>query len=305
MISKVISTDSNCNSNSDTSSNPINTGSGSLLHNSMNDLEQYRKKQASQLNMRLNIFKQTAINKYGSLDKIENEGGSPLESSIDIEIIEKMINLRTFVTIPIFKNTSTGNVVTHCYTLGMWYYWGLPEFMIELDTPINMQTDFINIITNIIYDELFFIFKNEINNTDSPNNIKRIDFQSEFINIDLDKFDMKFKLKQIKEENYMDTNTPYMMWFYMYYMEAMTDDENKPKLYPFYQLSINDSDFKSICTKIIDILIEKSFTETDSDSSDTETDIGTDIDTDIDTDTDTDADTDINININTNGDNEQ
>lgn len=254
------------------STNTINNET--ILKNSMTYLEQYRKIQAQQLNIRLNVFKQAVISKYGSIDKMQNENGSPIESQLDIDIIERLIELRTFTTLPVYATTNP-NTVTHCYTLGLWYYWGLPELVITFETPISDNIEFVNIITNIIHDELFFMFKNKIVKRDITDKINRNDYKQDTINIVLDKFDLEFKLKKIHQENYLDAKVPYMMWFYMYYMDAIKDKKNEPKLYPMYKLSLNEANYRGVCKKVIDILIAKSLSSTntintvsDQDSSD-------------------------------------
>jgi len=234
---------------------PTPTNEESILHDSMNYLESYRKIQSAQLALRLKIFKQSAIAKYGSIDNIKNEGGAPIESKIDIDIIERMINLQTFITIPVYSSTNKN--VTHCYTLGLWYYWGLPELVITFEKPIH-NIEFINVFTNIIHDELFFMFKNRIVNK-SDKIINRIDYHSEreSLNIVLDKFDLEFELKRIKQNDYMDIRVSYMMWFHMYYMDAIMDNKKQPKLYPVYRLSINEANYRSACEKIVTILISR------------------------------------------------
>lgn len=260
----------------DNTTAPRNTNNAncdeSILHNSMNYLEQYRKEQASKLAMRLNIFKQAAISKYGSIDKIKDEGGSPIESQVDIDIIENLINLQTFVTIPVYADTINGKVVTQCYTLGLWYYWGLPELVISFETPINGNIEFINLITNVIHDELFFMFKNKIikANKSTSNDIYRIDYKPDTINLILSKFDIEFKLKRVHKDDYMSIRAMYMMWFYMYYMDALKNKKNKPKLYPMYKITMNEANYRDVCKKVVDVLVAKTMSANSTNNNDSE-----------------------------------
>src|SRR5579872_3977754 len=152
------SNDTNSNDTRNTNINTTNTtvkdmNDFTLIRDSMKYLEFYRELQSKKLNIRLNVFKQVTINKYGSLDNIKNEGGAPIESKKDIEIIEKLIKLQTFLTIPICTNDGKG--ISHFYTLGLWYYWGIPEIIITFEKPLYCDFEFISILTNIIHDELF------------------------------------------------------------------------------------------------------------------------------------------------------
>lgn len=243
----------------------------SLLRNSASYLESYRKNQAAKLKMRLNVLKQAAIKKYGSIDNIKSgQGIEPIESKIDIDIIERLINVETFVIIPVFTNsessTDKSDVLTHVYTLGMWYYWGLPEIVITFDKSVSDYHDIINILINLIHDELFFKFKDKIVNEN--NEMLCIDYEtiSKNIKISLDKFDLSFKLKRICDNAYMDIKAGYMMWFYMYYVDADKDPNGNPKLYPVYQLKISHDDYIDSSKKIINKLkttIENISDETD------------------------------------------
>lgn len=239
----------------------------SLLRNSVSHLEAYRKKQAEKLKMRLNVLKQAAIKKHGSIDNIKtNEGTEPIESKNDVNIIERLINLETFVTIPVFArnshvynkcdNSSTNkcDVLTHVYTLGMWYYWGLPEIVIRFDKPVIDYHDVANILINLIHDELFFKFKNIIVN--ESDELIHIDYESVSKNVDikLDKFDLEFTFKRISGDQYMDVKAGYMMWFYMYYMDAINDSKGNPKMYPVYQLEITQDTYINASKKIINKL---------------------------------------------------
>jgi len=247
---------------SSTNTNPDDT----LIRNSMNYLQNYREAQAALLKQRLTVFTNAVIKKYGSLDKLKCDEGSPIESKNDIDIIDRIVKLQTFIMIPIYNSA---NGITHFYTLGMWYYWGLPEILITFDKPVfeNMYES-INIFTNIIHDELFYMFRNRIVNRviknknhtiKVSNDIHRIDFCSEpdTLKITLEKFDLEFELKRIEQGRYIDIKAVYMMWFYMYYMDAIKDKKNEPTLYPVYELKINEGNYRTACKQIVDVLMTK------------------------------------------------
>jgi len=52
----------------------------------------------------------------------------------------------------------------------------------------------------------------------------------------------------------MDIKTGYMMWFHMYYMDAVNDSNGQPKLYPVYQLKISQEAYSDAAKKIINKL---------------------------------------------------
>ncbi|VBB17696.1 hypothetical protein YASMINEVIRUS_159 [Yasminevirus sp. GU-2018] len=282
------------NTENDASSNS-NSSSASLLRNSMMHLERYRKFQAKILSMRLEVFKKAVIAKYGSLDKIEKTAGAPIESKTDIDIIERLCQLQTFVTLPVHDKTGTS--ITHFYTIGLWYYWGLPELIISFKNPIRENVDFINTITNIIHDELFHMYKDRVVSTQpsdpkitpAPPSIARLDFEAEpeTLKVVLDKFDLEFDLKRVPLDNYMGTKTVYMMWFYMFYMDAVNDANGQPKVYPIYQIDIDEGQFRSACKKVIDALMKSaveqssmsipSSLETVDEDSDTDSEISQDL----------------------------
>jgi hypothetical protein len=54
----------------------------------------------------------------------------------------------------------------------------------------------------------------------------------------------------------MDIHAGYMMWFYMYYMEASLDNEGGPDMYPIYKMEMDKIEFTSVCKVIISKLIE-------------------------------------------------
>lgn len=229
----------------------------SLLHDSSLALSAYRSIQSQKLEMRLNVFKRAAISKYGSIDSIKSSDGSPIESKTDIEIIEKLITLKTFITVPIFESNSGNSKCIKVYTVGLWYYWGLPELVIEFDTPVS-DTNFINIIINILHDELFFMYKSKLE-PENADEINRIDFSFEpnTIELCLPNFNFNLSATKLEDTKYMDVKAGFMMWFYMYYMDAMFHENDEPKLHPVYEIRLSEDYYKTVNKNVINKLFEK------------------------------------------------
>jgi hypothetical protein len=257
-----------------------------LLKGSMNFLSEYRDKQSKDLARRLDFFVQSATKKYGSVQNIKKTGNEPVETEEDIKLIKQIINLKTFATIPFFSQD--GKSITQIYTVGMWYYWGLPELVIKFEKPIGVNSgiEYVGILINIIHDTLFDMFKNkiikDINNDDKDNKsssdktigdktsgdktscektnddmINRIDFGSKnkSIYVNLENFDMSFKLCHVDESDYMDLKAYIMLWFYMYYMTADIDEHGTPKMYPVYRIDIKQKKYSVICENIAKVLM--------------------------------------------------
>ena len=223
-----------------------------LLNNSILYLEQYRNNQSNRLKKILNIFIESTTNKFGSIDNIKEDRCLAIESQRDIDMINKLVDLKTFAIIPVFIKDDDS--ISHFYTMGMWYYWGLPEIVFTFDTPIKENAEFINVVTNILHDKIFAMYRNRIISSDI-NTINRINFEAEpeILNIELENFDIDFKMTRIDSNRYMDIQAVFMMWFYMYYMNAELDENKQPCLYPVYQINIGESEYSQKCK----ILIEK------------------------------------------------
>ncbi len=245
-----------------------------LLNNSIKYLMEYRKLQAKKLQIRLKIFTKVAIDKFGSVDKIKQDHSAPIESQRDIDVINKLIGLETFATIPVF--TDDGTAITHFYTIGLWYYWGIPEIVFRFDTPLKENTEFISVIVNIIHDRLFAMYSNRIV-TQKPADINRINFETEpeKIVLELENFGVDFKMTRVDNNQYMDIKAMFMLWFYMYYMDAINNEKDEPCLYPVYQINIDNAEYSKTCKIIFDKLLNMAVTKSNTDSQDdTETETG-------------------------------
>lgn len=232
-----------------------------LLNGSNKQLTEYRNIQSKKLQLRLNIFTKAVKDKFGNFENIKERLSGPVESEKDIELVSRIINLKTFAIIPVFANDTD---ISHCYTIGMWYYWGLPEIVLNFDKPLTKNIEFINIIVNIIHDKLFMLLQDKINKNETD--INRIDYELEDKEIELkiDSFDLQFNLKRV-DDDYMGIKALFLMWFYMYYMDAIVNNNGEPKLYPVYQISIDNDYYDEVCKKIIDKLKNR-IVDPDSDS---------------------------------------
>jgi len=164
----------------------------------------------------------------------------PLESINDINIIGQLIQSKTFCIVPAYDKTEPTKI-THYYTLGMWYYWGLPEIIILLDNPIEISKingSYINILFNIIQDKLFKQLSDKIENNNKS--INRIEHKENYV-IDIKEFNYKLNLKKLADDKYLEHNISYLFWFHMFYMDLEYDSDKKPKLFPVYYLNV-DSD---------------------------------------------------------------
>src|SRR5947208_16806788 len=85
-----------------------------LLNDSISHLIPYRKSQAAKLQRRLDVFTKAAIDKFGSIDNVKEQGCGAVESKQDIDIIKTLINVESFVTIP---GHNKSRELTHFYTI--------------------------------------------------------------------------------------------------------------------------------------------------------------------------------------------
>ena len=231
-------------------------------------LIEYRNAQAQELKLRLDIFLKSTISKYNSLDMIKEASFLPINSEKDVMIINKLIELKTFITIPVYV-TNKCDTITHFYTIGLWYYWGLPELIIKFNEPVNQNVEIVNIIINIIHDKLFTLYKDRLLSqgpgTIPGKKINLIDFNlepAEYL-LDLEKFDVKIKLNKMDDTDIMDFNTLIMLWFYTYYMDGQFDQNNEPKLYPTYTITYTETEYKLVAKKIIDKILDSAMDRMD------------------------------------------
>jgi len=151
------------------------------------------------------------------------------ENEIDHDIINRLIELNTYCIVPADK----------CYyTIGLWYYYGLPEIVIELTDEYNELDLNVNLVVQslikIVYRNLIDLYgynsKNEFN---------------------ADVIDTGYiTMTKVREEHYLQNNIAYMLWFYMYFMIADMKD-NEIQMYPLYKITLDDNLYFQINSYIL------------------------------------------------------
>lgn len=211
----------------------------------------YRNFQSKILDNTLKAYYERTMKKYGSFDNIVKTGFEPLESKLDYNVIKRLIDNKNFVIVPVFKD----NKILSVYTIGLWYYWGIPEIILSFDKEIKSELSFIHVFINILYDNLFSHYKDRII---SDNNINRLDYskEDETVCLELEEYNLNIEFNNIKDNGYIDLKADLMLWFYMYYMKADIDEDKCPKMYPVYQLKLNENNFNQIMKKIEDQIVD-------------------------------------------------
>jgi hypothetical protein len=221
-------------------------------------LETYRLSQSSKLTTRLNIIMQLSESKTNNDTVTE----SPITSDTNTQIIQRIINLKTFSIVPIFDKTN--QCITHIYTVGMWYYWGMPDILIKFDSHLYKNIGFVQTLINIIHDLIFSQLKSEIVLNDS---INLIDFKNKHrkININLNNFNsseiLTFNL--VNESEYMDVNIAVLMWFNMYFVDAQKDTKGEPILFPLYRLDLTIDKYEKISNDVTNAITDKLIEQSD------------------------------------------
>lgn len=209
----------------------------------INNIMQFRLNQSQCLNTRLQIIKEMTISKHGSLN-IKTDEILPLQSDTDIVLLNKLIDTKDFVIIPIYD----GNDIIQVYTLGMWYYWGLPELFLVFNKPIKDNQSFLDVFVNIIKLQLYKQYCNNIviDNKTINRDIFNYDTLPDEIFLNISNYDIKYTLKKMDNIEYFHKNISYMFWFYMYYMDIKMNSNNEPMLYPLYKIDIDIDNYTYI-----------------------------------------------------------
>lgn len=248
-----------------------------FFHGSNKLLEQYRHIQSSKLSKRLDLFTKLAISRCGSIDNITPSDGTPLESPSDIVKIQRLIDHKSFIIVP--AQDEKTQQITHVFTVGMWYYWGIPDVIIRFNPYIDNDFGFIQILLNIVHDQIFDKFKEKIIDQKTDLKINRLDFKNDYskFSIEDDSLDIKLNLNIVDESEYLSLKAMPMMWFYMYFMDADVDKDGIPKFYPLYMTDITPNQYKQISTfattKLTDKLILLAQTEDIGELTDSESEL--------------------------------
>ena len=95
--------------------------------------------------------KELLIEKFEAYKKLYNESKDdfePLRNNDDITFIENLIKTNNFAVVPVYKE----NKITKFYTVGLWYFFNVPELVINLENIVldNENDEYINMIFDII-----------------------------------------------------------------------------------------------------------------------------------------------------------
>lgn len=229
-----------------------------LINLSMNleNLLEFREKQSTALDIRLQIFKKDAITKYGSYDDIKTDEIIPLQSRNDIDLINNLVDAKDFVMIPVYSVDG----IIQVYTIGLWYYWGLPELVFDFNKPVKDNNDFVHIFINIIKLQLYSNYHNKIviDSKTIDRNIFNYDTLPEEIPLNLINYDVEFLMKKMDDIDYLNKNTTYLFWFYAYYMDIKINSNNESVLYPLYKIEVSDINYLHIQNKVSTLMTNDS-----------------------------------------------
>lgn len=196
---------------------------------------EYRNKQAQKLQRLLKAYTETKYSE-NSVDKTL----SPIGSQDSITLINKLIETKNFVIVPV--NLSNESAYTHFYTIGLWYFWNIPEIVIKFDSPTkNLNPEIINLICDILVNKMLEINDNKYQNS---------------ITLNLDKIDLQCSLTLIKDDEYLDIQSVHLLWFYMFYVEAQINAEKQPLLFPVYLINFDQNKYNLFEQKIINKMID-------------------------------------------------
>jgi hypothetical protein len=217
-------------------------------------LSKYKIIQATKLSEKLKIYHNLSLKKYGSIDNVPKGNFYVIDNQNDIDIVQKLIDSKSYILE--YKSNNKG--ITHVYSIGMWYYYGLPDIMISFENEINENSEFIDILFSIIHESLFDKFENVLLN-DYPENDDDILIKHDYckdINLNINKFDTNLILKRIDEDNYFRIDCEYAIWFDIYFSKTnkVSIDDDVVDNYPIYRLDITTEEYDSFCMKILNSL---------------------------------------------------
>ena len=218
----------------------------------LNNLSDFRNTQSKMLDTRLQIIKKATIDKHGSCNDIKSDEILPLQSINDIGLLNKIIDTKDFVIIPVFDDNSD---IIKVYTIGLWYYWGLPEILFDFTEPVKQNQDFVHIFVNIIKQQLYKKYHNHIviDNKTINREVFKYDTLPTEIELDLKLYNVEYVMEKMIDMDYLNKNITYMFWFYMYYM----DNKENDVLYPLYKIEVEKANYTQIEKHVYDIMIEK------------------------------------------------
>jgi hypothetical protein len=224
-------------------------------------LLEYRKIQSNNLWETLNEHIKRTITKYGSVTNIKSDEVAPIDSQEDIDVINRLVQLKTFCIIPNI-NPATQRV-THIYTMGMWYYWGIPEILIKFEVPVleNEITFCKQIFLDIIHNYLYNKYLKTLSLCENNTKIKTINFWNEPSRISIEnvEYSINLEIERVAETEYINSGLTTLLWFYMYYMKhsmISNGDDKELLMFPVYQTILSKIVYSNIVDKIVNKLYE-------------------------------------------------
>ena len=203
-------------------------------------------KKTEQLIKLYESYKQFIIRKYNV-----SVGKEPFETDNDHHVIQKIIELKTFVVIPNIEN----NKIVSLYTVGCWYYWNIPELYLYFDEPLQVNIHIVNTIVGTIHNALVNFINNSIDKT-----------VEKTFDLELPEYQLSLTLEYVPIDNVLEINAPYTLWFNTYW--GCVDLENKvdDPQYPTYKIKMNEQQITNVIDYVADSILENE-TEYDSDDS--------------------------------------
>lgn len=224
----------------------------------VDSLIEYRKIQSNNLWEILNQYIKNTIIKFGSIANVQHDDVLPIDAQEDIDVVNRLVQLKTFCIIPNI-NPDTQRV-THIYTLGMWYYWGIPEILINFDVPVieNEITFCKQLFLDVIHNYLYKKYMDKLV-CDDNTKIRSINFWNEpsTISIVNETYSINLDINRVAETEYIKLGLTRLLWFYMYYMKNIVISEGNNKqllMFPVYQTTLSKISYSSIVDKIVNKL---------------------------------------------------
>jgi len=220
------------------------------------DRDKHRNAQGHKLEKTLKYYTDNS-NKYSS------DSMSPIGSPDDQMLINKLIESKNFVIIPVnLSNDQT--MYTHFYTIGLWYFWRIPDIVMKFENPMkNINPEMVNLIYDILVNRMLEC-ETEI-----------FDQKQEKIRLDLNKINLQCELTIVREDEYFDIQSILLLWFNMFYVRTEVNTENQPIMPPVYLIQFDQNTYNQYEQNIIHRLMQniKSSDESSDNSSSSHSDI--------------------------------
>jgi len=218
-------------------------------------MEKYRKKKSELLEERYQMVRNGVTKKYGSLDRVPQNGNQPLENKTDQMILEKMIFNKTFAILPYMCDDQYMRSV---YTIGCWYYWQIPEIVLHFKENVEFDSQLVHMIISRIHARLYDRYKETIDQKINHTIDQKINHTIEqTIDLTID-HNVRLSLTLVDPDNLIDINTPYMLWFYTFWNHIdPQDDQETACIYPVYRIDMDSETIDHLKNMFIGNLIDR------------------------------------------------